>query len=303
MAVTFHLMNARLFNIGIFPWMMLAATVVFLPESWFRWADLPRTPSTLRFSRVVLGGLAVYMLLQLLVPLRHLAYPSDPSWSESGHMFAWHMKLRSKYGDVRFFAYMPQSGQFMEVAHEPYLTPRQRSKMPDHPEMVRHFANFLGAELQATEGEPVVIYAWAMASLNGRPSQLLIDPSVDLTQTTLRFGENDWVLPLHQRQIDAPYESPLLVLQREDYAAVINIGSTMATADNYALIPGDCVVWMQPDTVPPVLPCDAVDYPVAPTVPTLTDQGMRCVGEGQTCVASAEQLLVPATTVNTQPAP
>ena len=33
---SFHLLNATLFNIGIFPWMMLAATTVFLEPDWPR---------------------------------------------------------------------------------------------------------------------------------------------------------------------------------------------------------------------------------------------------------------------------
>jgi hypothetical protein len=36
---------------------------------------------------------------QTLVPFRHLLYPGNVSWTEEGHRFAWHMKLRSKVAD------------------------------------------------------------------------------------------------------------------------------------------------------------------------------------------------------------
>ena len=33
-ALAFHLTNWYLFNIGIFPWLMIAATLLFFPPSW-----------------------------------------------------------------------------------------------------------------------------------------------------------------------------------------------------------------------------------------------------------------------------
>lgn len=298
-AVSFHLMNARLFNIGIFPWMMLAATVVFMPEAWFRRNVTPPDTVMPQLPRVLLSGVAIYVLLQLLVPLRHFAYPSNPSWSEAGHMFSWHMKLRSKDADTRFFAYAPDSGRFWEVETVPYLTPRQHDKMSDHPEMVRYYANFLGAELSAIYEEPISIYAWAMVSLNGRPPQLMVDPSVDLTQTTLRLGENDWVLPLLQQDISRPGEPPLLLLHRDGYRAVINIGAAPGTAVGYPLASGECVVWTQPDTEMPVLPCNAVATETASPLPSLVGHELRCKGNS-VCVAVTATLKRTLTRHHTQ---
>lgn len=49
-AVLFHFMNARLFNIGIFPWLMIAGTAIFFPPDWPRriLADLRHNPRSLR---------------------------------------------------------------------------------------------------------------------------------------------------------------------------------------------------------------------------------------------------------------
>ena len=44
-ALGFHLANAYLFTIGIFPWLMIAATLLFLPPDWPRRAR--RLPSPL----------------------------------------------------------------------------------------------------------------------------------------------------------------------------------------------------------------------------------------------------------------
>ncbi|MEM6527402.1 MAG: HTTM domain-containing protein [Chloroflexota bacterium] len=296
----FHLTNARLFNIGIFPWMMLAATVVFLPASWFRRRiNAPLSPRP-QLRGVLVGVLAVYVALQLLIPLRHVAYPSNPSWSEAGHMFSWHMKLRSKDADTRFFAYAPESGRFWEVDATPYLTPRQHEQMSDHPEMIRHMAMYIGAELHEAHGEPIAVYAWAMVSLNGRLPQLMIDPSVDLTRTMLNWGENDWVLPLLQQNIHPTDRPPLLLLQRDAYTAVVNIGATPASMADYSLIPGECVLWTRPDTSTPVLPCNAVATSMTAHLPALMGDDLHCIADGDTCIAGTAHVETKLTRHHTQ---
>ena len=112
----FHLMNARLFSIGIFPWFMIVATTIFFRPDWPRRlvAVLQRKKEStgpLVFApavgldfrkRVVLWLVGSYVALQLLLPLRHFLYPGNVSWTEEGHNFSWHMKLRSKQARVSF---------------------------------------------------------------------------------------------------------------------------------------------------------------------------------------------------------
>ena len=62
-----------------------------------------RVVETPRCSPVVLKFLALYVSWQLILPLRHWLYPGSVSWTEEGPLFAWHMKLRSKSGRVRFY--------------------------------------------------------------------------------------------------------------------------------------------------------------------------------------------------------
>ena len=40
--------------------------------------------------------LGIYILIQLLVPFRHLTYPGWTTWHEDGHDFAWRMMLKQK---------------------------------------------------------------------------------------------------------------------------------------------------------------------------------------------------------------
>jgi hypothetical protein len=113
----FHVSNARLFPIGIFPWLMLGATTIFLPPDWPRkwlaWlggkmADTvecatPRpTDHPSLATTLILAILLIHFSVQLVVPFRHYLYPDDASWTEEGHLCAWRMKLRDKRGWVQF---------------------------------------------------------------------------------------------------------------------------------------------------------------------------------------------------------
>ena len=92
--IAFHMFNRALFNIGIFPWLMLLATLLFFPPNWprvvfKRWRRVRKEPLVIRpqFPRVTVGLIAVYMVIQLAVPLRHFAYRGSVHWTEEGHRF------------------------------------------------------------------------------------------------------------------------------------------------------------------------------------------------------------------------
>ncbi|MDX1547324.1 MAG: HTTM domain-containing protein, partial [Rhodothermales bacterium] len=137
MALTFHLMNAHLFQIGIFPWFMIGATLLFFEPERFRpilrWqqrlgAPAPPGPPRRvpeRIRRLVPGLLAAWMAVQILVPLRHWLYPGNVSWTEEGHNFSWHMKLRDKEGDVEVIATDPTTGRMLLIDPRDFLTARQ----------------------------------------------------------------------------------------------------------------------------------------------------------------------------------
>ena len=68
LVVLFHFLNARLFSIGIFPWLMIAATPVFFGPDWPRrmWDDI-QSRSAWRVSRLA-SGIVAGAIAGLLVP-------------------------------------------------------------------------------------------------------------------------------------------------------------------------------------------------------------------------------------------
>ena len=67
---------------------------------------LPLSPK----QKAIAALLTMYLAFQVVLPLRHFAYPGNVSWTEEGHNFSWHMKLRTKRGDALFTVSHPATG-------------------------------------------------------------------------------------------------------------------------------------------------------------------------------------------------
>jgi hypothetical protein len=207
-AVAFHLLNRELFNLGVFPYLAMAALLLCCAPSWprdllgrvgLRVPRVDRAPERSR-SRPLRGAavvaLAGYLAVQLLVPLRHHLYAGDPSWTEAGHWFAWRMMLRDKWGQASFTVRDPSSGRQWRVDPATVLAPWQEDLLAIRPEFVRQFSHELARRFRAAGHHDVEVFAHVRASLNGREPQPLVDPTVDLASQPARLGPHPWVLPL-----------------------------------------------------------------------------------------------------------
>ena len=222
-AVVFNLINAVIFDIGIFPWLMLGALLIFFPPDLVRrfarafmspgeeFGDAepsqvsvrPKTiaegsscPSLSASQKLVAGLLAAYLAVQLFFPLRHYLYPGNVSWTEEGHNFAWHMKLRTKVGEAVFTVTHPRSGQTWTIKPKDYLESHQVMKMTTKPDLLLLFAHYLAEEKRREGYDDVEVRARVMVSLNGRQPQLLIDPNVDLAKEQVSLLPARWIVPL-----------------------------------------------------------------------------------------------------------
>jgi hypothetical protein len=210
-----------IFDIGIFPWLMLGALLIFFPPDLVRrfarafmspgepFGDAKQTSvtpktiaepgscATLTASQKLVAGLvAAYLAVQILLPLRHYLYPGNVSWTEEGHNFAWHMKLRTKVGEAVFTVTHPRSGQTWTIKPEDYLKSHQLMKMITKPDLIVLFSHYLAEEKQREGYDDVEVRARVMVSLNGRQPQLLIDPNVDLTKERVSLLPARWIVPL-----------------------------------------------------------------------------------------------------------
>ncbi|MHA7100691.1 HTTM domain-containing protein [Roseivirga pacifica] len=208
----FHLMNAEMFSIGIFPWFMMLATTIYFSPDWPRklFNKLSPKPTQLgsqalaafnqlqnpkwhRFTTICLSS---FVALQVFLPLRHWLIPGNVHWTEEGHRYSWHMKLRSKSGATQFFVRNNANGELITVNLDGYIEPWQINDMDGKPYMIWNFAQFLKEEYKLM-GADVGVFVEAHASLNGRQYQRIIDRNVDLTTVSLPlFTYADWIIPL-----------------------------------------------------------------------------------------------------------
>ena len=219
-AVAFNLLNALIFEIGIFPWLMLGALLIFFPpdlvrrfarafnspgeefekvkpaQSAVKIAEGTSCPSLITSQKLVVGLLAAYLAVQIILPLRHYLYPGNVSWTEEGHNFAWHMKLRTKVGEAVFTVTHPRSGQTWTIKPGDYLESHQVMKMSTKPDLILHFSHYLAEEKRREGYDDVEVRARVMVSLNGRQPQLLIDPNLDLTKEHVSLLPAPWIVPL-----------------------------------------------------------------------------------------------------------
>lgn len=198
----FHITNAHLFTIGVFPWLMLGLTVLFVPsrdvaslfhQSTHLESSLSR--SNARLSVLTSLTLCVYLAIQCLVPLRHWLLGADPSWSEEGRYFAWHMKIRDKNVATRLVV-MDEDGFVRSIIDpEHHLKGSRGYTVAKYPRMIWQLAQQLEQKLIAQGFRDPEIRAVSLASLNGRAYTLLMDPRVDLTKVQYpNFTRPDWIL-------------------------------------------------------------------------------------------------------------
>jgi vitamin K-dependent gamma-carboxylase len=275
----FHIANDSLFNIGVFPWFMIAATTIFFDPDWpsrviadlwpnpnrrgvlaavgavvgaliviaadpdYRpgipliaplagatagalvfWTLAARLavpiqqagratkarssseaapmlhdePVELPAGRraLVVGLLLLWVVGQATLPLRHYLIPGNVSWTEEGQMFAWHMMLRTKRGEIRYEVIDPRDGTIWEVDPSATLSPRQTLRLAGRPDLIQTYAHHIAREFAAGGHPNVEVRALTYVSLNGRPIQHLVDPDIDLAGEPIRRWHRPWILPL-----------------------------------------------------------------------------------------------------------
>jgi hypothetical protein len=237
--VGFHAATGVLFQIGIFPWLMMAGTLIFFGPNWPHrlgqrllycrglihanadrslpaanegTVNLPEDRigrANWRRRTVAIGAL-LFAAAQIALPLRHLTYPGNVRWNEEGYRFAWRVLLNEKAGFARFRVNEPATGHSWLVDPGDYLTPLQTERMAFQPDLILATSQIIAEDFRGRGHRDIEVRADVFVSMNGRPGQRLIDPEVDLASQNPGIGPKKWILPA-----PAPEKTPAR-------AAVIN---------------------------------------------------------------------------------
>ena len=212
MAVIFHLLNAYLFNIGIFPWMMIGLTTIFFIAEWprklvpaFMRRGDPHAAGSTQLSFALRGAafgiLSAFVVLQLLWPARAALYPGNVLWTEEAANFSWRMMLREKKGEARMIVVADQKVD--TVQFDDMLRVWQVQPVATRPFLTLQFAHFLADHYRRQGYADVKVYADSWMAMNGRPRQQMIDPRIDLAAEPKSALPARWILPLGADRVHA----------------------------------------------------------------------------------------------------
>ena len=203
--ILFHVLTRILFPIGMFPYIMIVSTLIFFSsnfhESLLRmlskvlktknavFVQKPLSNTTL-FSYFFL----IYFFIQILVPLRYIAYPGNLYWTEQGYRFSWRVMLMEKAGTAFFYAVDSKTGKKIDVNNREFLSMNQEKMMATQPDMLVQYAHQLKQYYTNNGMKEPKIMADVFVNLNGRGSQRFIDPTVDLSKEQNSWRAKNWIL-------------------------------------------------------------------------------------------------------------
>ena len=207
--ILFNITNLFMHKIDIFPLIMISSFVLFIPQ--LRVAHFMSKLKKLKtnvaevspygsYKKKLVGTfLSVFVLFQILFPLRHHIYDGNILWTGDGFPFSWHMMTSFTGGSVTYKVTDQISNEVYVVAPEDHLNPRQHKFLFKYPDLSIQFAHLLKEQAIKDGIRDPEVNVLLQVRLNGRAPQYLINPNLDLTRVNVHtFKSNPWVLPLDE---------------------------------------------------------------------------------------------------------
>jgi hypothetical protein len=210
----FHLFNSYTFRIGIFPYLSIALNLFFLNPGKIRsffFKNKPRFVSSHHHdliiapanSKWITYALAVYLLIQVILPLRPLFYPGNVFWTEEGYRMSWKMMLRTKSGNIHFKVVDPISKKIWNILPSKIFTPSQVMWLAISPDIIWQYAQRIKNDFAKKEVTNVQVYAIGWVSLNRSVPRPLVNPTTDLTNVKWHpFKHSDWIMAFEEAGVN-----------------------------------------------------------------------------------------------------
>lgn len=210
-SIFFHLFNAVVFQIGIFPFMSMAFAFFFFSSEILQRRFLPnkehyslgevKVPS---YKKGFLTVFSIYFIIQVALPIRHWFIKDDVLWTEEGHRLSWRMMLRTKGGTTTLYTVDKKTQQREKYDINALLTTKQQRSVRTKPDVIWQLAQRI-KKIEAKKGNDVAVYADTRVRVNGGVMYRLLDNTVDLaSQQWNHFKHHDWILPAPEDYHTAP---------------------------------------------------------------------------------------------------
>ncbi|MFT5858530.1 MAG: vitamin K-dependent gamma-carboxylase [Flavobacteriaceae bacterium] len=207
--ILFNLFNAYIFDdIYIFPFFMMSAMFLFVDQDWLTgWLRKrklikpvnPELKNAKSLSKIGLGVIGIYLIIQLFLPLRHIGMDGYTDWTGEGQRFAWRMKIQHRTVDEVKFAIFDLDKKIIHpVEIGRYLYQDEITQMCHSPQMILQFSNYLKDHVAQRNGiDDPLVKSKIKVQFNGLPSMYVFDPNTDLLKEPKKHKSiNDWIIPL-----------------------------------------------------------------------------------------------------------
>ncbi len=210
--LAFHSITGYLFQIGVFPLVMTFSTLIFFSDAFHQKIILFFT-KLIPFFRVdpkpvcvegsahhtsIIIAIFIWITFHLAFPFRYLLYPNNHLWTEQGYRFGWRVMLFEKAGTATFYVTDAKNNKEGVVDNRDFLNPHQEKQMAMQADMILQYAQFLKNHYQTKGIEVSKVRAEVYVTLNGRPSQLYINPNINLLTLKDAWANKSWINPFEK---------------------------------------------------------------------------------------------------------
>ena len=199
-SLTFHLFNAIFLEIGIFPFFALTFVLFFYEPETIRSVFLRKKTSietenghsNYYGKKIVYFLIIPYLIIQLLLPLRHHFIEGDVLWTEEGHRLSWRMMLRERNGFIHIRIKDLKTGKLSVYDYRKNLTDKQIQNLATKPDFIWQYCQYIKKEFK---GKEIAIFIDCKNSINRKEYKTLIDPKFDMAKAKWDyFRHNEWLL-------------------------------------------------------------------------------------------------------------
>ncbi len=203
LVISFNIANFYLFRdvgeIGLFPFLMMSTLILFTNPNKIRESFGLKTQQQQLYekSKLINKCILVFLVIQAILPFRHILFKGNVDYTGVGQRFSWRMKIMYKESIIEYFISDKLSQQKYSVDISKMLTPMQYNNLKYYPDLIIPLANKIKSEAREKFNikHPKITCNYQTAFMGKNP-QLLFSPEIDLTKISTKKLTHQWLWDL-----------------------------------------------------------------------------------------------------------
>lgn len=200
LSIGFHVSNIFLLSIGLFPFAMLATLVLFINMETEYCKERTKELIPKKNIHFLKVALSLFLIIQLILPIRHFFIKGNVFWTGEGKLFAWHMMSGSTDLICEGFKIYEKDENGNLINVEPldlnnFLNKKQLRTLGQLPMLAPQFFTFMKKEAEISGMQNVEIKGNIVIMRNKKEFRHIISPTMDLCNLKSNpFKHDNWIL-------------------------------------------------------------------------------------------------------------